>query len=244
MRNYRVYRKKFLLGDLHGYWSIILNQLNHVNEKEICIIQVGDFGIGFDDIDKEFAKLTRLNERLVEYESDLFIIRGNHDDPKWFKESEFTVLKEKLTNIFFVPDYTVLNIDFENILFIGGAVSIDRVPRRMDGPGRSWWSDEVVKFDFDKVKEFRDIDRVICHIAPDFCQPLKLNQLVYNFAMQDDLLLNDLTVERQNMTKLITQIMNNNKIKGYYYGHFHNTYRFFHNNCEFVCLNVNQFIGL
>jgi predicted phosphodiesterase len=244
MRNFKVYRKKFLLGDIHGYWSVILNQLNHINEKEICIIQVGDFGIGFDDIDREFAKLLRLNERLVEYESDLFIIRGNHDDPKWFKETEFTELKEKLTNIFFVPDYTVLNIDLENILFIGGAVSIDRNPRKMDGPGKSWWKDEVINFDFQKVQDLRDIDRLICHTAPDFCEPLKFNQLVYNFALQDDLLLDDLRNERANMTKLVTQLMNNNKIKSFVYGHFHNSYRFSHNDCEFLGLNINQFIRL
>ena len=68
----------------------------------------------------------------------------------------------------------------ENHLFIGGAVSIDRVPRRMDTRSESWWKDEVVNFDFERVKEFRDIDRVICHTAPDFCQPLKFNQLVLN----------------------------------------------------------------
>jgi hypothetical protein len=133
-----------------------------------------------------------------------------------------------------------LNIDLENILFIGGAISIDRVPRRMDG-GRSWWSDEVVNFDYEKVKELRDIDRVICHTAPDFCQPLTFNNLVYNFALQDDKLLQDLRDERANMTKLVTQLMNNNKIKSFTYGHFHNSYRFYHNDCEFVCLNVNQF---
>jgi UDP-2,3-diacylglucosamine pyrophosphatase LpxH len=242
MNNYKFYRKKYVLGDIHGYWSVILQHLNHVDETETCYIQVGDFGIGFDDLEKEVDKLLRLNARLVEYNSDLFIIRGNHDNPMWFNEGDFKDIKEQLTNIFFVPDYTVLNLDGENILFIGGAVSIDRVPRRMDGPGRSWWSDEVVKFDFEKVKDFRDIDRVICHTAPDFCQPLKFNQLVYNFASQDDNLLEDLRNERANMTKMITEIMNNNKIKSFVYGHFHNTYRFYHNNCEFLGLNINQFM--
>lgn len=246
MNNYKVYNKKFLLGDIHGYWSVILNQVNHLNEENICYIQVGDFGIGFDDIDKEFSKLTTLNTRLAEFNSDLYILRGNHDNPKWFKDTEFTTLKERLTNIFFVPDYTILNIDLENILFIGGAVSIDRVPRKMKQTGylEGWWVDEVVNFDFERVKKLRDIDRVICHTAPDFCQPLKFNNLVYDFATQDDRLLDDLRNERGTMTKLITEVMNNNNLKGYYYGHFHNSYRFYHNNCEFVGLGVNEFIRL
>jgi hypothetical protein len=244
MINNKFYKKSYLLGDIHGYWSVILQHLNHVNESETCYIQVGDFGVGFDDFEKEFDKLLRLNSRLVEYNSDLFIIRGNHDNPKWFRDNEFKSPKEQLTNIFFVPDYTVLNLNGENILFIGGAVSIDRVPRRMDGPDRSWWSDEVVNFDFEKVKELRDIDRVICHTAPDFCQPLKFNQLVYDFATQDDKLLEDLRSERANMTKLVTEIMKNNKIKSFTYGHFHNSYRFYHNGCEFLGLNINQFMQL
>lgn len=243
MNNFKVYNKKFLLGDIHGYWSVVLNKLVNLDEQNICFIQVGDFGIGFGDIDKEFNRLSNLNAKLAEYNSDLFVLRGNHDNPNWFNETQYNTLKEKLTNIFFVPDFTVLNIDLENILFIGGAVSIDRVQRRM-AMETSWWENEVVNFDFSKIAQFKDIDRVICHTAPDFCQPLKFNQTVYDFATQDDRLLDDLRFERANMTKLVTAIMNNNKIKGYYYGHFHNSYRFYHNNCEFIGLGINEFLRL
>jgi DNA repair exonuclease SbcCD nuclease subunit len=238
----KIYNKKFLLGDIHGHWGVILDKLDYLNEENICIIQVGDFGIGFDDIDKEFNRLSRLNDKLVELKSDLFVLRGNHDNPSWFKSSEFGVLKDKLTNIFFVPDYTVLNIDSENILFIGGAVSIDRVHRRINRMG--WWADEVIKFDFERIKNIRDIDRIICHTAPDFCHPLKFNQLVYDFATKDDLLLKDLKEERANMTKLVTLLMKNNKLKGYYYGHFHSNYNFYHNGCEFIGIGVDKYINV
>lgn len=240
MRNF--YQRIYLLGDIHGYWSILLQHLNHVNEKENCYIQVGDFGIGFDEVENEVERLNRLNDRLVEYDSHLYIIRGNHDNPLWFKDDEYVDIKSGLTNIFFLPDYSVLNINDENILFIGGAVSIDRNYRRVKRMG--WWPEEVVQFDFEKASQFRNIDRVICHTAPSFCKPLTFNQLVYDFAKQDSLLLKDLKEEREKMTQLVTEIMKNNKIKSYVYGHFHNTYRFFHNDCEFICLNVNQFINL
>jgi hypothetical protein len=107
--------------------------------------------------------------------------------------------------------------------------------------GGKWWKDEVVSFYFDKVAELRDIDRMICHTAPDFVEPLAFNQLVYNFATQDDLLLGDLRNERENMTKLVTDVMKNNKLKGYYYGHFHQNYHFYHSDCEFICLSINVF---
>jgi len=245
VKNYVVYREKYLLGDIHGEWSVILNHLCKVSDfdleekRNICYIQVGDFGIGHNDVKIELKKLLVLNKELVDHESDLFIIRGNHDDPEWFDPDKKIKYKNQLTNIFFVPDYTVLNIDLENILFVGGAVSIDRNHTKMYGG--KYWEDEVVKFDFELVKEFKDIDRMICHTCPDFVEPLTFGSLVYKYAMNDDLLLNDLTTERANMTKLVTEVMKNNKLKGFYYGHFHSNYRFYHNDCEFICLSINTF---
>jgi hypothetical protein len=52
-----------------------------------------------------------------------------------------------------------LNIDFENILFVGGAVSIDRNYNKMYGG--KYWEDEVVKFDFDFVKDLKDIQLLL-----------------------------------------------------------------------------------
>jgi UDP-2,3-diacylglucosamine pyrophosphatase LpxH len=248
VKNYRVYREKWVLGDVHGEWSVILNHLNKVSDfdfiekTEVCYIQVGDFGIGYNKIENELAKLKILDQNLRNKNSDLFIIRGNHDDPKFFKENELLEFKNELTNIHFVPDYTVLNIDGDNILFIGGAVSIDR--KWTQFRGGKWWEDEVVNFDFDKIKNFTDIDRVICHTAPDFVEPLGFNQLVYNFALNDDVLLEDLTIERANMTKMITKLMNNNQIKTFLYGHFHAHNKFRHNDCDFIGLNINQFYNL
>jgi hypothetical protein len=247
MKNFTIYNEKYLLGDLHGTWSVILNHLKMTDfdmnfRKKVCYIQVGDFGIGHNDVEIELKKLIILNDELVNHDSDLYIIRGNHDDPEWFKEEGKLDYKKQLTNIFFIPDYTVLNIDFENILFIGGAVSIDRNDSKLKG--RKYWEDEVVKFDFDFVKELRDIDRMICHTAPDFVEPLKFNNLVYRYATNDDLLLEDLRTERANMTKLVTEVMSNNKLKGFYYGHYHNRYRFYHRNCEFIGIDIDQFIRL
>ena len=99
MKNYVVYKEKYLLGDIHGEWSVILNHLHRVSEfdlKEkdrVCYIQVGDFGMGYRAKEKEFAKLKILNEELTKHNSDLFIIRGNHDDPEWFQADKYVEYK-------------------------------------------------------------------------------------------------------------------------------------------------------
>lgn len=236
------YNAKYLLGDIHGHWSVILNHVESNPNNNACYIQVGDFGIGFCDIGVEISKLSILNDALKSKESDLYVIRGNHDNPIWFKSDQLG--EASLSNIFFVPDYTVLNIDSENILFIGGAISIDRNPRRKyKKEFDSWWEDEVVEFRFDKIKEFRNIDRLICHTCPDFCEPIRFSQIVYDYASGDSSLLSDLREERKNMTKLVTELMENNKLKSFVYGHFHNNYRFYHNECEFLGLGVDQFMS-
>jgi hypothetical protein len=245
VKNYVTYKEKYLLGDVHGDWGVILRHLQKVNDfdfrerSQVAYIQVGDFGIGYNTTEIELKKLLILNSELESRESDLYIIRGNHDDPDWFEPHLKTEFKEQLSNIFFVPDYTVLNIDFENILFIGGAVSIDRNYNKIKGG--KYWPDEVVKFDFDFAKNIKDIERIICHTAPDFVDPLTFGTIVYKYAMSDDLLLSDLRTERENMSKLINEIMVNNKIKNFTYGHFHRNYRSFYNDCEFLCLDVNNF---
>ena len=243
----KFYDKKYLLGDIHGYWSVIANHLVHNDEKNIGYFQVGDFGIGFYETEPE--KLKQLDELLQTYESDLFVMRGNHDNPAWFVDGgndKIADIKANLKRIVFVPDYTVMTIDGEKILFVGGAVSIDRVPRMMDLT-ESWWPDEIFHLDEKKLQDFEDIERVITHTCPDFCEPIKFNQLVYNYASQDAGLLQELRIERELVTKMANILMLNGKnpnLKGWYYGHFHNNYRFLHQNMEFVCLNINRFMQL
>jgi len=234
MNNYKFYRKRYVLGDIHGQWSVIINHLRRNEVDNVCYIQVGDFNIGYASSELEIERLEYMNAELAKMNSDLFIIRGNHDDPKFFKD-----YNNELTNIFFVPDYTVLNINFENILFIGGAISIDRVQSKMTG--RPWWPDECVNFNFDTIDKLRDIDVVICHTSPDFVEPIGFNQLIYHYANNDSTLLDELRKERYNMSELVRNLMLNNKIKLFYYGHFHANYRFNHNDCDFIGLGIDNF---
>lgn len=242
MKNNAIFDKKYLLGDIHGNWYVIQEHLIKINADNVAYIQVGDFGIGFFSDKEDFRKLSILNANLVEHNSFLYIIRGNHDRKDWFMDNQMLDEKNLLSNIFFMSDYSVLNIDNENILFIPGAVSIDRVHRRKNNMG--WWADEVVDFDFEKAGKFVNIDRIISHTAPDFCQPTSFGNLVHEFASDDKHLIDDLSNERKNMTKIVSIIMNNNKIKSLHYGHFHRSYYFRHSNCDFIGLGVNEFYNL
>src|SRR6056297_2566947 len=161
-------------GDIHDKYYIILNFIEKYEIKNSAIIIAGDFGIGFKHPLKEKSKLKKLNYKLLESNNTIFVVRGNHDDPSYFYGNN------DKTNIKFVPDYTVLNINNQNILCVGGAVSIDRVNRESytEGRGRDWWSNEIFNYDPKKIETLTNIDVVVTHSAPNFAYPYLKNGAV------------------------------------------------------------------
>ena len=231
--------KNIYLGDIHGNLTVIDNYLI-LNEINNCnIIQVGDFGLGFASKEFEWEQLDVINERLKKDNNFLYAIRGNHDNKKCFYDYY------DFSNIYFIKDYEVINLKGDNHLFIGGAISIDRKYRT---EGKTYWNDEVFILDEERLGNIFDIDIVVTHTAPDFCDPRNYNNnfpyVVLQFTDRDKDLLKDLNEERANMTKAYEKIIENNNIKWWIYGHFHK------NNIEeidgvnFRVIGINDFIIL
>lgn len=223
-------------GDIHGNLDVITGFIkkNHLNN--CAIIVAGDFGIGFEYSVKELRKLDYFDNLLKNTNCTVYAIRGNHDDPTYFNgryDTEFIKL---------VMDYTVLELNLLNILCVGGAVSIDRMNRKSytHGKGRNWWLNETFYYDENKAKNFKGIDVVVTHTAPHFCYPFIKQGLEY-WANRDDLLLNDVDVERQNVTKLYEELVKNNHITKWYYGHFHMSNKLPYDKTTFIGLNINEF---
>jgi UDP-2,3-diacylglucosamine pyrophosphatase LpxH len=81
------------------------------------------FSIGFTTPENDMRILEDLNEQLKKKNITMYAIRGNHDNPAFFKGDHI------LSNLKLLPDYTVLDLEGKKILLVGGAVSVDRVPR-------------------------------------------------------------------------------------------------------------------
>jgi predicted phosphodiesterase len=219
------------LGDLHGHFSVIHQYIELYGIKDAHIIQVGDFGVGFDTLEKEKRMLEMYHHKLVENNVFVWAIRGNHDFKPYFENDPFG-----FTNIKLVPDYTVLNLSGKNILCIGGAVSVDRVYRmtKLQRQGdnisnigkKSWWSDEVFILDKEKLQNFRDINIVATHTAPHYCPPdntFGFGPFVEGIINDtgDTNLKTDLLFERNQLTEAFHILSMNNSIETAYYGHFH-----------------------
>jgi predicted phosphodiesterase len=222
-------KQLFFMGDIHGNYAVLKHRVKSRKITDATIIHVGDFGVGFSKYERDVERLVDLNEFLESKNVIVYVCRGNHDNPIFFNGQHI------YSNLKLVEDYTVLNINDKNILMVGGALSIDRVPRRKANTDsiyatmeeRYYWSTEVFVLDEEKLKNTKDIDIVVTHTCPDFSYPVNLNgdfpRVVTQFASGDPSLIKDLMEERELLTKFWKLVCENSKPTHYYYGHFHSS---------------------
>lgn len=227
------------LGDIHGELNLIHQYIDIYKLKNVNIIQVGDLGLGFRHIHKDKRFLEMYHQKLVKNNVFVYAIRGNHDYKPYFDNDPFN-----LTNIKLVKDYTVLSLGGKNILFVGGAISVDRklrvgfdkaneelcyVTDTIPNGVIEWWKDEVFVLDEQKLEQYRDIDVVVTHTAPAYCHPVVkagfgpyVNDMIKQTS--DKELTTDLLFERHQLSVMFDILKKNNTIKLHAYGHFHKNY--------------------
>lgn len=223
-----------ICGDIHGDLDVIPDYIKKHELNNVIVIQCGDFGIGFTNKYKEIKRLKYLSKRLGCYNSKVYVLRGNHDDPSYFMNGEYNITD----NVILLKDYQVFNIDGFNYLPIGGGISIDRTNRWQWKTG--YWKDEIINYN-SIVENLTDIDIVISHSAPSIVYPIIKDNLTYWLA-KDTNLERDINLERDTLTKIYENLIKNNNISHWYYGHFHYSYVEYHNNTKFRLLDINEII--
>jgi len=207
-----------LCGDVHGKFSELRHKLKRrykIEDSIICC--AGDIGMGFHKFNYYLTEFTKLSKVLQQTNNECFFVRGNHDNPEYFN-GELADKLNNLPNIKFVKDYEVIETNLGNIIFIGGATSIDRKGRDVN---KTYWINEKCIFDIDKINEIKqNIDYVITHTAPSFCFPQTKEGLRCWFELDKDLE-KDVREERKAMDNIFNALDNNNIIKTWGYGHFH-----------------------
>lgn len=194
------------IGDVHGkfgpYKSIIKNHIN--------TIQVGDMGIGFRDpmLDKSFRN-PPYNAMLKDGHR---FIRGNHDNPNSCRfHSQW------------IKDGTIEG----DVMFIGGATSIDREWRIKD---YTWWEDEELSIQ--ELGLMADIFRsqrprvMVTHECPQSIADTMLAE--FNMAK-----FNDASATRQAFQVMLEA----HQPDIWIFGHWHVSFDKMINGTRFVCLN-------
>lgn len=239
-------REIYVMGDIHGEF----HEAYMRNVQHACIILAGDVGFGFHHYKYYTGCMYRKAEQWLERNDNIIIcVRGNHDDPAYYKGKLF--YEERMMC---VPDYTVIKGYHHTVLCVGGAVSIDRTYRydlnaiRPDGP-RYWWEDEAPVLDTDKIREITEagyrIDTVVSHTCPAFCYPTDkgvTNGTLGHWLIADPTLRFDLINERSVMTELYHQLTEeyDHPVRRWIYGHYHASHKSVYDGMICQLLDINE----
>lgn len=220
------------LGDIHGDWKVIESFCDKATD--FAILQLGDFGIGFRHKIKDTHNLEKLSKKLKETNNELYIIRGNHDDPSWFKGNS------SIERITFLQDYTLLRFQDKRIFCVGGGISIDRSQRL---PGKSYWEGEEVVFSPEKVQQ---CDILCTHVPPSKFPLTKAetNPMVTSFHKAEVMLGGDLLEDLEREKNGVQRISDLSGCRHHYFGHFHVSERHEESGREYRCLDINEFLEL
>jgi hypothetical protein len=196
-----------IIGDIHGKYEPYKKIIEGCEKS----IQVGDYGVGFGSgIKRDFYSEREKFERFGPHgwtPGPHRFIRGNHDNPEACRE-----------NPNWIPDGTIEG----NVMFIGGALSIDKEWRV---PNIDWWEDEEVSYNqFDMLISKAQINRpsvMITHDCPESIIPLIFK--------------NALPIKSRTQAAL-DSIFNYAPPKLWIFGHWHQTMQVVINDTQFICL--------
>jgi UDP-2,3-diacylglucosamine pyrophosphatase LpxH len=221
----------------------------------------GDIGLGFNKEQYHRTELEKLNKVCEKRNVYVLLLRGNHDDPQYFKDNKIDYSHVKA-----ISDYTIVETGNKNILCVGGAVSIDRSWRMSEEirrevkylqyhPGASkeklrqevgqmYWMDETPYFDEEFFNELSEsgikIDYVATHTCPSFCE-LRNKNGITEWLERDKTLEGDVNAERSVLDKISNALIEGgHNIKMWCYGHFHTHIEEEINGTRYVMLNMCQ----
>jgi hypothetical protein len=212
-------KTNYLLGDHHADYDDLLRAILRKGLRGVRIIHVGDGEEGYPDVwDGETAE--RLDNGFASLDIEYLSIRGNHSNPHVFDGSIM------LPNFKLLPDYTRMEIDGESWLFVGGAVSINRLDRE---PGKTWWPEEDMVLREDLAGP---ADVLVTHGGPLWLAPPP-NPLVECFIQAEEAI--DCKTLRQ---ELLDEQIRHDRLfelvrpRFWYYGHHHHSATHQHEGCE------------
>lgn len=234
-----------------GYTSKHRNLTTNITKSVIFVC--GDCGIGFNKQQYYIDKFKSINEVLEKNKVHILFIRGNHDDPSYFVED-----KLNFSNIQCIDDYTVVNVNNENILCVGGGISIDRIWRKQqenvinkykkDNKKHLYWENEAPYLNNEIFEELNKsniiINHVITHDAPTFAEPKEKETSIEWFKI-DNKLNDDISLSRGVMDSIFNKLCENkHKLLTWTYGHYHMSFNNMIGDNEektlFICLSENE----
>ena len=239
-------RNIIICGDIHGEFNTLIFKLCiQYQLTDTLLIVAGDCGFGFEKPLYYDSVIKRCAQRLNKAGNWVVMVRGNHDDPSYFREERIHHKRFRC-----VPDYSVIQACGHNILCIGGAVSIDRENRKKRDSRcavagvASYWTDEEPVYDeaaLSAVVRAIRIDTVVTHTAPSFCELISKSGLAEWAALDADIP-SDCAKERETMDRILSFLRAAEQpLSRWYYGHFHQSWSSEIEGILFSMLDIMEF---
>lgn len=189
------------IGDVHGKYQ----QYKTLIKSTPNTIQVGDMGIGFRRWPHGEFSSNPPYDAMVE--TNARFIRGNHDNPD---------VCARHTQ--WIPDGTIQ----DDVMFIGGAFSIDRIYRNEDF---NWWKNEELNEEvFLRLLEIYNTSKPTVMVTHD-C-PLSVIPMMHSHHWDDK------SITQVSLQKMLEA----HKPKLWVYGHHHKSFDMVIEGTRFVCL--------
>lgn len=242
-----------VVGDLHGVWGPINAMIKR--ETPSIILQCGDFGWWpklhntthiwsgeYEDISDEVVgdpwqrcMAKRVPKPWNQFglknkDAKIYWCDGNHEDHlDLIKERNYMKAPcEMMPNVYYMKRGSVLQLrDGRNILFMGGADSIDKGART---PGVDWFPEEVItQSDIYNLPDV-GVDVVVSHTCPMEFHKAMLKAKRSQWGWQKKI--------RDPSASALSYILNRYKPDLWYFGHFHTFLRGKYRDTKWYCLNT------
>jgi len=196
--------KTLIMGDLHGDFGRLNSFVN--KKRPAIILQTGDFGYWPRLSHK--ALYGRRNPKYKDpvmpkmpEETNLYWCDGNHEDHHALIDR---VTDELYPRVHYMPRGSTFELpDGRIVLFMGGALSIDRNCRLEGGGNYGWFPEEQVRESNVMDLDIDRVDIVISHTCPqEFDVPMRYE---YNDSSR----------------LALSYILHNHKPKQWFCGHWH-----------------------
>lgn len=224
-------KKILVIGDTHGEWGE-LNKLIQKKNPEI-VLQCGDFGYWPKFSGTNVLGKQRINHdgRIVRsiwhqcgiknHDIAIHFCDGNHEDHWALADLDKKNDNQICPKVFYQKRGSILTLpDGRNVLFMGGADSIDKEHRTV---GLDWFPEEYIRLrDVIDLPDMR-IDVVISHTCPEEF----LYNLKFNYIKSVD-----------PSCKALSYILEKYQPKQWFFGHWHQFKEGSRNGCYWTCLNM------
>lgn len=198
--------------------SFLKKRVDKNDFKNCAIVFCGNLGLDKHNDEKICGILSELNEKIKGIGAHLFFVRGNEDDPDLYRSQKYA-----FSNITFLPDFAILELNNFNCLCVGGGISLDRLWKLKNekrSGEKQYYENEATSFDFDEARELlkdHSISAIISYDTPTFCGTPLRDYKKKKWFRNDNELLNDVISNRVILNKLYDELMFQSTVPYYWF---------------------------